>query len=661
MITTKQALEKIKETRDSYADMRRQLDCWWTIQIAYDTGKQWAYPVTDSGRHVVRQLQNIIDPRREDVRVTLNRVHDQVIRAMASLSPQQVALWCKAASGALADRIATDVSNRVLERWIERTGALSIMRDKDRPRCVLGTAGIKRTMNLAKRRKVGEGLELRDYSFRWCHFYPWEIIRDPSATTTNPAHDEQIVIHEKPRTVEWVKQHFGIEVKSETKMGQLLDYQRQINMAYGIGGGYAQSSNQVGVLVYEAYFKVAGGNQEWSAMQLAWCDPGEDKNELHPIGEVRPNPFYGLPLHFFHYDQHVQSIWGVGIPHLLQQGQDLYNLAVTWLARLQQTGTGKWVIEQGTIEKPSEMLNNRVDQPIVWNRQNATNRDAQPPKRDVPPSPSPATMALLDIAPRYMDAAANMSDVQRGITSPRGEAGRAIEAKLTAANAPLDRIRRDDDMEYQRMLFGTLVDLTKPADQGGHLRLDTAKELVGPDINDNDIFTLLSNPPSKSVAAVYLKPSLMYPETPEEKRSGVVSLVSAQIIDAEVAQWSLLEKGIDVDPARGDSVRKQESEIQAMITGQDMPVDLGDNHDWHIRVIRRFIDSPRWHSLDDEQRSRIQDQHLVAHMQAQMELAGFAGGQAQTNPAARPSPPAEAAEQAAGMEAGSVGPSVMVG
>ena len=663
MLTEKQALERIKETRDASKSMRRALDSYWTLAIAYDAGEQWTYGATERGQNVLRKLSTIIDPNRPDVRATMNLIHSNVRMLASALKPHRIASNCNPASGSNENRILADLGDQALARWLPKIDALRLLRDKDLIRLVLGTAIIRRTLSaVGPVRKVGDSGTIRDFQYGWAHAYPWEIIRDPSATSTRPDRDEDIFIQEKPRSTAWLQRHFGVRITTDTTLGKLLDYQRQIHMAHGITSGACDLSKIPAVTTYEAYFKSPGGEQEWSQMCLAWCDPAEDKDTLHPIrpegsrdGGVRMNPFHGLPYHFFTYDTEVQAPWGVGVPHLQMQGQDICNLAWTWLLRIQQAGAGQIVFEKGSIERPERQFSGRMDRPIEFQKVNGMMTPA--PTRLQAPQVSPVTPQLMDAAPAWMQRALNISDVQRGVTSKRGESGTAVEQKLGAANAPLDQLRRDDDLTYQELLYASLADLANVK----RIRLDQAKTLFGEDVPDAHVKLMLRKPITEAVSGITIHPAMMHPKTPGEVRDDVISLANAQIIPPEDAQWEMINHGVQVSSLKVNSKRKQEMEIEAMKSGDDVAPAISDNHASHLRVLSNFLDSPQSLVLDDEARDRLL-QHWALHFAAQQQQMLLASGQGQPGqaPAMTPpmqgSPPAEAAQMAGAMSAGTVGP-----
>lgn len=642
MITKEEAIQKVKEQKTAAESDRRNFANFCLLQMAYDVGNQWSYPSMDNGQYVVKQLRQRIDPSRDDVRATMNLIHSQVQRFVSVLAPERLSSYCRAATGSMDNRIVADLSDQVLTSWLARTNGLRTLREANRPRAVLGTGVVKRTLA----RRPGAAA-IKTYDLGWCSVLPWELIRDPAATTTNPARDENLIIHEKPRTVDWVARNFGVKVEAKSTLGQLVGYQEQIGQASGASPNRCDSKAPA-VMMYEAYYKDSEeGMQDWAWMLMAYCDPTANRDE-YKVLSFGPNPFFGLPFHFFIYDEFVQSKWGVGIPHLQYSAQNLYNAAWTWIVRVQAAGAGKWIYENGTVEPA--MLNNRIDVPIVWKR--PQNMQAVPPSRTPAPQLSPASTEIVNAMPGLMDRQINLSPVQRGITSARGESGEAIQAKLSEANAPIDHVKASDNNVIQELLYGTLIDLTNPAT----FNLNVARELLGDDVPQDQIMMLLTSSVPKSVTAVVLQPGMTYPATPSEKKADAFAMMQAQMLTRDEALWILDEKGVPVDPLRSESRRTQEMEIARMIRGEDVRPGKVDEHPFHIWTIKRYAANSHYADLDPEVKGRI-ELHLFAHeqmMQAQQNPAAPMGG---TSPdqAPAPSPSSEASAAAASSGAGTVG------
>ena len=640
------AIKNLKSLRDSSLCMRQFMDSYWTMAIMYDSANQWGYMTTKQGRRVTRRLKEIIDPAREDVRVTMDEIHKNVVLVESMLKPQRVSFTCTPNRRGVPEHITNaGTGTKLLQQWLDKSGALDILRRKERPRDVLGSIGVRRVLT-----QIGQGVQLdeeqqlRQWRMTWAVVYPWEILRDPSSVTTDINTDEQIIAQVKPYTVEQMKQVFDLDIETETTIASLYDYQRQVFRAQGNGQDFKTDSTQKGVLVYECYFKDGPSNtdskRDWSKQLLAWQDPGEDSDELNVI-TFGDNPFYGQPFTLFTYDEQIQAPWARGIPHILMKGQDYNNLAYTWMARTMQQGGGKWVFEKGTLDKANRQLSNRVDQPIVWTRDNTWGNVQGPPQHVAPPQMNPAIAQIAAQMPQWMNQALNISDVQRGITSKRGESGTSVEAKLDAANLPIEDMRRTDEIRLADLLFSTLVDITD-----AKLMLpNTAQEVIGADVEMEQLMPLYREDITKTVRAVNVHPTTLRPQTSSDRRNRMVDLAGAGFIEPEEARWELVRQG---DPLMGrmyDAQRKQLQEIQLLIQGEDFEPQLGELHEYHIRAIQDFTESDSWFTTPPEAQEMITE-HLEMHIMMSDDIPMMMQQQDELQ-AGMGSPTAEVAESAA--------------
>ncbi len=656
-------MKKLTVTRDAYASLRRFLDSFWTLAIMYDSGKQWGWPTTRRGRVVISHLKTIIDPRREDVRVTMDKIHEKVTAVIARLRPKKISAKANHAGGAVEDIVISNAIDKLLARWAAKSKALNVLRDRDPIRTVLGEVIVRRTLTTyGGARQVSKESAIRNFDLNWDIAYPWEFIRDPSATTLDFDRDEEIIAHCKPRPIEWVKRHFGIDLKDQAKssLGELLDYQKQLFRAHSSESGeYLRDSKQLAVFVYECYYKdpdkmiYGDERRQWAHQLIAWDDPRIAEYEMHPI-HFGSNPFYGNPFHYFVYDRQVQAPWGRGIPHILMQSQDIVNLGMTWLMRQMQSASGKLVIEENTIEKPNEMLSNRIDRPLVWRRSGAYAAQQSAPTRLQPPMTNPAVSEYLSIIPGWMDEMLNLTDVQKGITSKRGESGEAVKAKLGEANEPLEDKRRDDELALENLLYCTAVDLTNPK----LLRLDQARILLGKDVPDEHIRALLRKPITQSVRSITVHSMMTRPKTPFEAQDNITALVTAQVIEPIDAQWEMTVQGVGINTRMNQARDRQITEIEMMINGaEETRVTMADAHEYHRRTIEEFVESSQWFTLEIEVQEKILG-HLAMHTQAEILKAQGDVQMEVASQQSQGSPPAEAVMAAASVPPGAVAPAI---
>lgn len=670
------ALDRAKDQRDGSYRFRQHCLGWWALAFCYAYGRQWGHLSSQSAGWILKQLRYVTDPGRVDVRFHLNKIRPAIEWLVASLDPQRLQVGLRPWAGGVQGLNIKYAGEALFERHLDEIRALPIYRLANRMRFVMGTGIIKRTLRTVRSRRVGEaGVEIRDMQAGWAAVYPHEIIRDPTANSTEPAWDEECYGHEKPRTVGWIQANYGKKIETDTRMATLLEHRRTLHASGGFSMvDHSVDSRQKGVMYYEFYFKDAPAGPGWPWMLPCLVNFSRDKGELIPLvgdakndrsgrweGDVPPNPHdprskgkrlayrsekiaaMGLPFHHLVCERQLQSAWGPGVPHLLMAGQDMTNYVHTWVMRLVAQGGGKTIVDGSTIENPRKAFNNRLDEVILWRRQRP---DSQFPQRLEGPKLPPAMIEMLKNSSDWMEESLMRSPVQMGETSPRGESGQAIELKLQAAGLPMENRRKDDELTLAPLLLGTYFDLANP----DWLRLDQIRERVGPDVPEEYIRALLREHPALTIRGVDLQPSTLRPRTPGETREDFVALGTAGILTMEEVQHELFEHGQEINTLLAGNIRKQILEIDAIIAGeaQDVSPAMDDEHRTHRYVIKKVVGSPQWHALSDEIRQAIEE-HSALHLQAEMELAGAEAqllAASQSPP--RPSPPGEAVAAATG-------------
>ena len=658
MLKKDEAVEKLKTLRSSSAQQRAYFDSFWSLAGVYTYADQWAYIAPKDNALSVSYLRNITDPRREDIRVTMNRIHADVTRLVSELDPMRIDY--ELVQRSVRYLVPKLIGKRFFDKYLKQVHALEILSEKNWARFIIGSMIVRRTLTAqgAERFVAGGEKRVRNFQPGVALTYPSEMLRDPSASTTNMARDEEIVAQEKPRTTNWLKRYFGADVKTQSKLGQLLRFQRQFQAAGGLGlDRHATASTLPAVLVQETYYQDPDEVRPWAWAMFSYCDPSVDRDRVIPLGKgLVKNPFFGLPFHPYHYDTQIASPWGRGAPHIQIAGQDILNIAITWLVRNMQAGSGKWMVEKNTMSPPEKarMLNNRLDEVIEYTKQN---QYSAAPQRTPPTQVSPAVLDFINGAPTWMKDSLNLSDVQSGKTSKRGESGGAIELKLNQANAPLEMVRRRDDRTTEDLLMGLYCDVLNPR----WARLDQVREVLGEDTPDEMVRALLRDDPKKYISHVNLLPSTNRPKTPSEQQQEITTLHGQGVIDnSEDALWELMLRGVNASSDMKNAHDKQLMEINQMLhEGEYVPVYMAENHGYEKRTVAWFVSQPAAMALTEEDRELL-TQHYNDHYQAEMaEMQGQQMMQGSPEPG-RPSPPSEAFRGSDMANAGAVAPAAQM-
>ena len=647
-MTDEEAIAWVKQTAEQWRQVRHRHDAAWTMNLVYDTGDQWGRVVQNLTSASVRSLKEIVDPNRMDVRATLDITHQNVIKKLSVTNPQRIAATVWTRSSQTYGRTC----EVVLEKWLDANRGKFHVRAANHIRIVLGAGIVRRTISaVGGPRQPGQVGRTR---IGWSECFPWEIVRDPSAMTTNPFDDEEIIGQEKPRTLAWLKANFGLAVESKTTMGDMASYQDDvISAALGKRISDLSLSKQKAVMVGEWCFKTDEGEQPWAKHMLTWRDPRRGQNVYNAIplggGGLHDNPFDGLPWSFLWYDKELLAAWPRGLPHMLFRHQDMFNSSLTWLQRAERLGLGKMMIDKSTVEGTDRMMDNDPFKPTFYRLASAYQK---PPYRESGPQIPATATHLAGIMPEMARGAAGLAGVQFGEPSGRrGDSGISLEKRLDQADSIIEDMRTDDEDTLSLLLRGTLIDVIR------HYTLDDLAELVGPDVGQEQLLELKRSDPAKEIESVPLHPASLRPKTQADVQDQFIQLARNMVIPAEQAQYEMWEQGrVNINSPMTRALAKQDAEIQFMLrTGQYVQPSIGEGHSYHIIGARQFIDGNRWHDVPED-RKQIILEHLIGHMTAMREeQMGIAPPQGQPSVAGQPSPPGTPPQMAA---AGSVGPGV---
>jgi len=669
MLTADRATEMARETAKNYRATRHHFDALWTLALVYDSGPQWGYLSSTTGNMEVKYLRKIIYPHRRDIRMKLNEVHKNDRKLISMTNPQRIA-------SSVRSRVSATYGNScdtLLEAFLRESGGLYYLRWANHVRIILGSSALMRTIRVVGKGQAvqpaqgrREELALRRFKLGWSVGYPWAFIRDPSAKTLRPEKNEEIIGYEEPWPAEKVERYFGVKIKTESKMGDLVHYQDDLIRASGAsnnGGGI--DSKQPAVYVSQWCYQDSTQDREWPRMMIAIRDPKAQKDkEYNPIeiglsergGKGKgliPNPHDGLPWTFLHYDWDVVSAWARGAPMLQMDEQDLHNIAWTWLVRTMQLGAGKWKGVLQEVEGHSEMLNNDPGKPIWYRPWNANSRG---PEFVPAPQIQPAAMEIASAMPDKMRQSVNMAEVQFGTAVKRGEANKAYETRIQQANTVIEDMHVEDETSLGTFLKGTTVDLINLSS------VDDMAELVGDKLSSEQVYALKRVDPAKAIESVDVHPAMLRPRTPADVSESFTNYATVGILTPPDAIFEMWEQGrVCLDSQLRHSIEKQQIEIEIALRGEPMPPpERDDQHQHHMRVCKMLIDSKRWGDIPPEIQEQIRN-HNLGHQIALIQVSqAMAMAQPQQGNSQGAPSPSNAAVEAVGGPAGSVGPAVNV-
>jgi len=617
-----EALKKAQDTLEASETVRLSYEAICGLNLAYAYGSQWATlrPGRAGGQNL-QQLRTITSANRTDVRFAMNEIGARIVKIDSRLKLKKLSSKAQPATRSLDDQIIALVADARLKSQLRSANAKRILRRASLWRLVMGSVVVRRSISAhgdavkvfdqdgkqSVNPKTGAKRRLRKFRHSWAVCAPYEFIRDPSARTLD-FDDEDIIGHEKPRTTEWLMRKYGVQVKTETTMGQLLEFQRFLYRSTGnsMNNGFSMSEAKA-VMVSEWLIKDPSGRDEWDTWMLAYRDTRgatkEDK-KLQVI-DFGPNPYSGLPFHHFWYNAAIERPWGQGVPELLIQVQDATNIAYSMAIRAMIAHSSpKWVVENDSlVDKIEDALSNRTDVPVVYKRNSTA------PTRLPPAQISSEVQHILGQASGWFDRLLNMSPIQQGIGSPRGEAGSALAIKRDSADTPLTAVTDEDEITVNELLTGTLYDISKTDS------IKTISDDLNGQFDARQIALFKSKDARKSISGVKVEPDSLRPRTPDEMRSDAAANVQAMMIPAETARRALLIKAdIVLDVKEGRAYKRQMAENQTLLDGGEVEVYLGQDHDTHMYTISLDQESAEYPSYTDEQKGALQG-HWFEHME----------------------------------------------
>ena len=663
-LTLNKAMARATELLNTSSAGRACREAMYGLWLAMTYGKQWkAMAPGARGGTTLNQLRLVIDPDRRDVRVAMNEVRPQVIKANSRIMPRRLDYTVTSASPARNDRVAARVGKARMDLYTEATKAKSLLRHAVRWRTVLGSVIVRRTIRSrgpvvdvrdaygeVSEREDGSHRYLRTFEHGWMICPPYEFVRDPSANDWS-FEGEDCIGHEKPCSVDLVRRRFsGVRIETKATMGQLLEYQAFLYRATGHGANLGfQESKMPAVMLSEWWFRdsQADSRNPWPWRMLCYRDtvPIHDSAEQRALKvlEFGRNEYHGLPLHHFCYDVRPGSAWGEGIPQQVIPQQNIYNLALTSFVRtlLQHSGS-QYVVIQNSIEgKLTDVLNRDQSVPIIVTPGGAAKH--WPPVHRLTPPPIDATAAMfLQQGPGWMDSALNTAPIQRGQTSKRGEAGYAIQLKQEQADTPHTARTDEDEDITNALLTGTLFDIAKTDS------LKELRETLSHQFGETELRAFKTQDFAKAGIGVRVTPDSLRPKTPSEYREEYQLAVSSQLLTAEAARLSMLARGgVVTDYREGLGFENQKTEAQILLDGGECEVTQGQHHGAHIFYLQTLQDMAHWPLLSEEQRGAIldhQEEHervLLAQQLIEQDRTGGQGPTAGELPGEGPEGPPE--------------------
>jgi len=366
-------------------------------------------------------------------------------------------------------------------------------------------------------------------------------------------------------------------------------------------------------------------------MYVGYIDPAKGTQDIQPVSTIGnngllSNPFCGPGgMQFLHYHIATQAMWGTGMPWLLMQWQDFYNVSMTWTADMMQQCASKWAYEKGTIERGQEanVLNNDPWRPIPWERKVVnSSRPERIAGAQMPQILSEVNAMSVD----GMGRLAMIAPVQSGIGAKRDGSGKGYDTLIQEAESvPDDRVI-SDELSIGDLLRSTLVDTIRIS------TIDQLRRLTGGRVGDSFLYELKRDDPRLRIVCVELDPTTMRPKTKQQTEARYTGFITNQVMPQDQGLREMIRAGVKgINSDQEQAYALQEAEVERMRQGQPAEVYRDDEHAWHIDCLRRTLNAPARLDYEPEFTDALQ-QHMLEHQIAMEQTTGMALGQPEPTP-----------------------------
>ena len=633
---------------------RAALEAKCGLYLSYTYASQFVQTAMGArGGQGIQQLPMQAGFNSSNIRTQNNVIRPRALKIISKLALKKLEYIAKAASRAPNDMVAAQVGDARLQIQLRDISAIRMIRLANEWRCVLGSSVLRRTMHADEGGYIvrtpdgrpsldaaGKPRVIRNFTHAWAVCPPYEIIRDPMANDVDFSHEE-IIGHEKPRTLAWLKRNYSnvspdvADIKTKTTMGELLGFQQFLYQATNqmLDCGWMQSQ-EPGVMVSEWWMRDETDKPgEWPWYLMCYRNTAgvsAEEKELQPVW-FGPNPFHGLPLHHLWYTRQLNYPWGNGIAAILLNNQDAVNLAHNAILRTMVLFPQKYLIQDDSLkDKISDALSATPNKPIIYKR----GTDVRPPTRMPPSTLDVGAVQFMQAMPGMIDAQLNMAPVQSGFAVARGEAASAYQLRKDAADTTIASTIDDDELAINELLTGTLADVRRTD------RIDALREQLSGQFTDGQIATFLEQDDEDTGIGVYVTPDSLRPKTADEVQQDMAFAIGSKMLSPDAARMSLLVKtGQSLDEREGRAYNQQILENQQLLAGVPVNAYVFQEHNAHQYAIEQESESPRFGQYSDQQRAA-----LWAHWQNHQELKAMRAqmnSQAQVVPGPQPgqSPP----------------------
>lgn len=592
------------------------------------------------------------------IRVTANRVHWLVQKAMAATHPSNLSVnvfppdadWSTEAS--YRAQVLEDAANC----FIDKVNYLGTRQDANFHRSCCGHWGVGLNVRMGEGGVASDVVETFDFDATHLTLDPHVKCRDLER------HD--VVGFTDVWTYEKLAQIYpeyarGIEKEQLKTCGQLAPMHLKLSELTGgrVFSQFDAHSNSKGVLIHQVHCKNPDtGRFEYMYVLIDDADPTNTEGMRWANMDNAMSPFGGdgLPLALYHAHNRPGSLWSIGDARMVRDEQHSLNFIRTMLFRiLRKHGGPTWVIDRNSMgqgrnaEDWKRKFHNGPGAIIDYESSRDRQRPVQPPQLISYPSPPAFLTEMSRQAEETMKDLVHRAEGNFGQTKshvPDSSFQRAIEEADQVLGIRIERdIKTDERMA--RLLLGTGLRMAQS--RSPFVLADLKETGFGP-----DEFTVVAmTDPTRLSGTVKLRQSVRHRSENAKKQDLDMALQAGAMSPREYRRElaSTLDRPLfEEDRYYVTEARKWARRIRDGMEWQ--PIALAEQNEVFIAEFRRALISSKV-MMDPGARDRL-TRAIEGQMQMMMAEAQMAAGATAGAGAAQEQAPQE---QLDGTAAASVG------
>lgn len=455
---------------------------------------------------------------------------------------------------------------------------------------------------------------------------PFSIYFDPLAKDPESAAG---VIHAVPRTLDYIKKHYGVDVEADNVLTTSMIQQRMTSEMSGFPIQFIQpSGSQVSksekdkpiiqtAMLKEGFFKDEDGN--WRI--ITWAGSTGKAQHL----KSRAHPYkHGKCSIIKIVANRVPGEWlGISeIENLLPLQKELNKSRSQVVEHKNLLSRGKWLNPKNS-GIPDNAFTSEPGEVITYNP------GAKPEQADIKPLPE-YVLELMQWVERQMEDISGVHEVSMGRIPVGAKSGKAIEALKESDEVSIRPKERNLEMGLEKVGY-QMVGLMQ--------QYYTSERLIKITENEQPKYFKFSAENIKEGYDIRVNLDTAFAYTRMGRREELQRLFELGAIgrktllkhyefsNVEEALREFSEEGMSEQARRRRQRLDQEEEINTLLKGQEALVEETDDHEQHTQVLEEYIRTHRREIAEypDEVLAAL-EAHLAKHYEMMAQLQGAPGG-----------------------------------